>query len=99
MNVLLIQQNGALDDVNTNTRSGVLEPLGLEYLASTVESQGHNAQVELVGSNEEDLRQLDGGVQYVIDKGAFTQDELLEQVRSLVEPKVNGKRNMATTME
>ncbi|UCG24878.1 MAG: response regulator [Chloroflexota bacterium] len=33
---------------------------------------------------DEDHRRLDGGVQYVIDKGAFTQDELLEQIRSLV---------------
>jgi CheY-like chemotaxis protein len=33
---------------------------------------------------EEDLHQLSGGVEHIVDKGAFTQDELLEQVRDLV---------------
>jgi CheY-like chemotaxis protein len=33
---------------------------------------------------DEDRRQLVGGVEHIIDKGAFTQDELLEQVRNLV---------------
>jgi len=33
---------------------------------------------------EEDRRILSGGVQHIIDKGAFTQDEMLEQLRKLV---------------
>ncbi len=33
---------------------------------------------------EEDRRILSGGVQHIIDKGAFTQDELLDQLRKLV---------------
>jgi signal transduction histidine kinase/CheY-like chemotaxis protein len=33
---------------------------------------------------DEDRRQLDGGVEYIVDKSAFSQDELLEQLRELV---------------
>jgi DNA-binding response OmpR family regulator len=33
---------------------------------------------------DEDHRQFDGGVEYIVDKSAFTQDELLEQLRGLV---------------
>ena len=46
---------------------------------------------------EEDRRQLDGGVEYIVDKGAFTQDELLNQVRSLVATSVrSGPSNSST---
>ena len=34
---------------------------------------------------EEDRRQLIGGVEYIVDKGAFTQDEMLQQLRDLVD--------------
>jgi signal transduction histidine kinase/CheY-like chemotaxis protein len=34
--------------------------------------------------SDEDRRQLDGGVQYIIDKGKATQNDLLDQVRNLV---------------
>jgi signal transduction histidine kinase/CheY-like chemotaxis protein len=40
---------------------------------------------------DEDRRQLEGGVEYIIDKGAFTQDELLSEVRSLVATTVGGE--------
>ena len=33
---------------------------------------------------EEDRRQLAGGVEHIVEKGAFTQDEMLQQVRDLV---------------
>jgi CheY-like chemotaxis protein len=33
---------------------------------------------------EEDRRILTGGVQHIVDKGAFTQDELLDLLRKLV---------------
>ena len=33
---------------------------------------------------EEDRRQLAGGVEHIIDKGAFTQGDMLQQIRDLV---------------
>jgi signal transduction histidine kinase/CheY-like chemotaxis protein len=40
---------------------------------------------------DEDRRQLEGGVEYIIDKGAFTQDELLNEVRSMVATTVSSE--------
>ena len=44
-----------------------------------------------------DHQRLRGGVQHIIDKGAFTQDELLNQVRSMVATSVEpGSSNSST---
>ncbi|UCG24757.1 MAG: response regulator, partial [Chloroflexota bacterium] len=38
---------------------------------------------------DEDRRQLAGGVEHIIDKGAFTQGDMLQQLRDLVSDSVN----------
>ena len=58
MNILLVQHNGTLGGVNSNTRSGAFEPLALEYLASSAELLGHNVRVELIGSDIDEFRDL-----------------------------------------
>jgi CheY-like chemotaxis protein len=39
---------------------------------------------------EEDRRQLAGGVEHIIDKGAFTQGDMLQQIRDLAARKSEG---------
>ena len=61
---------------------------GFEFVL-TLRQQEENRSIPIIvvtakDLTEEDRRQLAGGVEYIVDKGAFTQDELLQQVRGLV---------------
>lgn len=57
MKILLVQHKGSLDRANPYTRSSSLESLALGYLASAVESRGHDAMVE-GGIDQERFRNL-----------------------------------------